>query len=311
MLISLNIGLRDVPGANPEDFLAKVRAAARHKFASVWWPQPSPGDGISPWDTLTSLAVIGSHVPGIGLGTAVVSSHLQHPLVLAARALTVQAATGNRLTLGIGSGHQHTVETVYGIAYDGSAPRLREYLEALMSALGRKLTEPAGTSSDARSEALNIPGASPPAVVLAAHGPAMLKLAGSLADGVITAWAGARALSEHIVPAVQAAAAGAQRPKPRIIAMLPVCVTATPDDARTALARRYQAVPTRPGYRRTLRNEGTREVTDVMLVGDETTVTAKLDELEQCGVTELIALPDGTPDERHQTLDLLSQITAR
>lgn len=69
--------------------------------------------------------------------------------------------------------------------------------------------------------------------------------------------------------------------------------------------------PPGPGYRRTLRNEGTREVTDVMLVGDETTVTAKLDELEQCGVTELIALPDGTPDERHQTLDLLSQITAR
>ena len=125
MLISLNIGLRDDPGANPEDFLAKVRAAARHKFASVWWPQPSPGDGIPPWDALTSLAVIGSHVPGIGLGTAVVSSHLQHPLVLAARALTVQAATGNRLTLGIGSGHQHTVETVYGIAYDGSPPSAR------------------------------------------------------------------------------------------------------------------------------------------------------------------------------------------
>jgi alkanesulfonate monooxygenase SsuD/methylene tetrahydromethanopterin reductase-like flavin-dependent oxidoreductase (luciferase family) len=78
--------------------------------------------------------VIGSHFPGIGLGTAVVSSHLQHPLVLAARALTVQAATGNLLTLGIGSGRQHTVETVYGIAYDGSAPRLREYLEALMPA---------------------------------------------------------------------------------------------------------------------------------------------------------------------------------
>ncbi|MEV0346552.1 LLM class flavin-dependent oxidoreductase [Nonomuraea sp. NPDC050680] len=42
--------------------------------------------------------------PGIPLGTAVVPVPQRHPLVLAGQALSVQAATGNRLTLGIGAG---------------------------------------------------------------------------------------------------------------------------------------------------------------------------------------------------------------
>src|SRR5690606_32992929 len=60
-------------------------------------------------DTLTMLAVVGAHVPDIGLATSVVPTWPRHPVMLAAQALTVQAVTGGRLTLGIGLSHQIVV----------------------------------------------------------------------------------------------------------------------------------------------------------------------------------------------------------
>jgi len=54
-------------------------------------------------EALTSLAVAGSQVPGIELGTAVVPTYPRHPAVLAQQALTAALAVGpGRLTLGIG-----------------------------------------------------------------------------------------------------------------------------------------------------------------------------------------------------------------
>ncbi|HEY5097413.1 MAG TPA: LLM class flavin-dependent oxidoreductase, partial [Acidimicrobiales bacterium] len=57
-------------------------------------------------DALTAIAAVGREVPGIGFGTAVVPTYPRHPVMLAGQALTVQAATGGRLTLGIGLSHQ-------------------------------------------------------------------------------------------------------------------------------------------------------------------------------------------------------------
>jgi len=67
------------------------------------------------YDALTALAAIGREVPDIDLGTAVVPTYPRHPVMLAGQALTVQAATGGRLTLGIGLSHQLVIENVFGI----------------------------------------------------------------------------------------------------------------------------------------------------------------------------------------------------
>ena len=69
-------------------------------------------------DALTLLAVAGSQVPDIGLGTGVVPVYPRHPMMLAQQALTVQAATGNRLLLGIGLSHQVVVEGMWGMSFD-------------------------------------------------------------------------------------------------------------------------------------------------------------------------------------------------
>src|SRR5580698_3204252 len=86
-------------------------------------------------DALTLLAVAGSRVPGIGLGTGVVPVYPRHPMMLAQQALTVQAATDNRLLLGIGLSHQVVVEGAWGMSYEKPASYMREYLASLMPLL--------------------------------------------------------------------------------------------------------------------------------------------------------------------------------
>src|SRR5947208_2280992 len=68
--------------------IAQVTAQRDAGFTTAWSPQ------IFGYDALTLLAVVGRAVPDIELGTAVVPTYPRHPLMLAAQALTTQAATG-------------------------------------------------------------------------------------------------------------------------------------------------------------------------------------------------------------------------
>src|SRR3984957_5519276 len=86
-------------------------------------------------DALTLLAAAGAQVPGIGLGTGVVPVYPRHPMMLAQQALTVQAATENRLILGIGLSHQIVVEGMWGLSFDRPARYMKEYLSVLMPLL--------------------------------------------------------------------------------------------------------------------------------------------------------------------------------
>ena len=86
-------------------------------------------------DALTALAVAGSQVPGIELGTAVVPTYPRHPAVLAQQALTTATAVGGRLTLGIGLSHQIVIEDMYGYSFDRPARHMSEYLSVLLPLL--------------------------------------------------------------------------------------------------------------------------------------------------------------------------------
>jgi alkanesulfonate monooxygenase SsuD/methylene tetrahydromethanopterin reductase-like flavin-dependent oxidoreductase (luciferase family) len=118
--------------ATLDEVTGQVKAAADAGFGAAWSAQ-APG-----WDALTLLAVTGSRVPEISLGTAVVPVPQRHPLVLAGQALSVQAATGNRLTLGIGAGIAMMTKGMFGIAADRPAQRMREYLSVLIPLLHRE-----------------------------------------------------------------------------------------------------------------------------------------------------------------------------
>src|SRR5271155_1320241 len=163
-------------------------------------------------DALTLLAVAGSQVPGIGLGTGVVPVYPRHPMMLAQQALTVQAATDNRLLLGIGLSHQIMVEGAWGMSFAKPGSYMREYLASLMPLLrGETINSPGEQVSTNAFMPVGVPGATAPPVLVAALGPAMLELAGTVADGTVTWMTGTMTIGSHIVPTIVKAAEKAGR----------------------------------------------------------------------------------------------------
>lgn len=260
-------------------------------------------------DALTLLATAGSQVPGIGLGTGVVPVHPRHPMMLAAQALTVQWATDNRLLLGIGLSHQVVVENIWGMSFDKPATYMKEYLASLMPLLRGETVRSTGERVTTNAfTPVEVPGAAPPPVLVAALGPTMLKLAGTVADGTITWMTGTNTIGDHTAPAITAAAEAAGRPAPRVVVSLPVAVTADVEGAKTRMNELFSIYPNLPSYRAMLDKEGADTAADIGFVGDEEAVTASIQRLADAGATDLVASIVGDSEERRRTFALLSEL---
>jgi alkanesulfonate monooxygenase SsuD/methylene tetrahydromethanopterin reductase-like flavin-dependent oxidoreductase (luciferase family) len=145
-------------------------------------------------------------------------------------------------------------------------------------------------------------------VLIAALGPKMLDLAGRVADGTMTWMTGPATLRSHVVPTITAAASAAGRPAPRIAAALPVCVTDDVAAARAFAARAFQVYGTLPSYRAMLDREGADGPADVAIAGDATAVVGAIRAIEDAGVTDFVASPFGSRDDRRRTLDALQAL---
>jgi F420-dependent oxidoreductase-like protein len=279
-----------------------VEEAARLGFASVWFGQRTG------WDPLTLITVVGSRVPDIGLGTAVVVTWPQHPLVQAAQALSTQVAVGGRLTLGVGPSHQMIVENRYGYRWERPGQHVEEYLAVLAPAL-------AGETVDVRAETVTaagtvtVPGATRPPLLVAAHGPRLLRLAGEVADGVITTWTGARGLAEHVVPQVRAAAAG--RPEPQVLVGVVASLTSDPDAARAYVAERFGMAGEMPSYRRSLDRDGYAGPADTVLAGDEAQLEKAVRRFADAGATQFQLCAVGPEADRARTVTFFGELAAQ
>ncbi len=142
-------------------------------------------------------------------------TYTRHPLAMAQQALSVQAASDGRLALGIGPSHPVVIESMFGMEYESPARHTREYVEVLRAAFA--CTGHVAYKGDhfRVNAMLDVPGASPAPILVAALAPMMLQVAGEVADGTITYWANERAVAEHIVPRITRAAESAGRPSPR------------------------------------------------------------------------------------------------
>jgi F420-dependent oxidoreductase-like protein len=262
-------------------------------------------------DALTLLAVAGAQVPGIVLGTGVVPVYPRHPMVLAQQALTVQSATGNRLLLGIGLSHQVVVEGIWGLSYDKPAAYMREYLSSLLPLLRGEVVHSTGERVTTNAfMPIGIPAVEPPPVLVAALGDAMLKLAGTVADGTITWMTGGGTIESHIAPRIRAAAEAAGRPEPRVVVSLPIAITSEAERARVAeqINAELAIYPTLPSYKAMLDKEGAQGPADVAFIGDEESVAASIEKLAAGGATDFVAAIVGDAEERRRALSLLSEL---
>ncbi|MFI6512781.1 TIGR03564 family F420-dependent LLM class oxidoreductase [Streptosporangium sp. NPDC050855] len=269
----------------------RIARAAGDGFSSVWMSQ------IFSLDALTALAVAGSQVPGIELGTGVVPTYPRHPAALAQQALTANAALDGRLVLGIGLSHQIVIEGMYGYSFDRPARHMREYLSILMPLVRGENADFEGETLTGKL-GLTTPGPRDMPVLIAALAPRMLRLAGEVADGTVLWMTGPRTVAEHVAPAVTEAARAAGRPAPRIVCALPVCVTDDADAARALAAERFEVYGHLPSYRAVLDREGVAGPADVAIVGDEDAVSARIEELAKAGVTDFVASEYSSGDGR-------------
>jgi F420-dependent oxidoreductase-like protein len=282
MRIGLMMGVSREIGNDLPGITAFARQAEAMGFDNVWIAHTM---GV---DAMTALTVAGAGTARIRMGTAVVPTFPRHPVVMAQQALTTAVACGGRFELGIGLSHKMLIEDMYGISYAHPAAHMREYLEVLLPALRGEHVKHHGERYNVNIR-VAVPGAAPMPVLVAALGPAMLKVAGELADGTITWMTGPRTLEQHIVPAIGAAAAAAGRPQPRVVAGLPVVLTTDVDAARKKIAEMLAIYGMLPSYRAMLDREGVAGAGDIAMVGDEAALRAGIARLRDVGVTDLDA----------------------
>jgi len=278
----------------------EIVQAERDGFATVWLSH------IFGLDALTALAVAGRGVPRIEFGTAVVPIYPRHPAALAQQALTVNAALGGRLTLGIGVSHKVTTEDMYGCRFDRPARHMDEYLSVLLPLMRGERADFDGETVTAHL-ALEAPGTGA-SVLLAAMAPRMLRMAGERADGTVLWMTGPKTVAEHIVPTITAAAEAAGRPAPRVVCGLPICVTDDPETVRARADRVFAGYGELPSYRAMLDREGAKGPGDVAIVGDEKAVSAALENLAAAGVTDFAASVFARGEEAARTRALLKSL---
>jgi 5,10-methylenetetrahydromethanopterin reductase len=284
--------------ASIDQLIEQVAGIARDGYSTAVFAQTS---GI---DALTVIALVGRVVPELELSTGVVPIFTRHPVSLAQQALTVQAAIGGRLTLGIGLSHKPVVENAMGLSFERPYGYMRDYLRVLQPLLHGEPVEFSGRRFKVQTQ-LSMPDTSPPSVVLAALGERMLHLAGDQTDGTATWMVGPKTLASHVTPIITAAARAAGRPPPRIIVGLPICVTSDPDAARARADRGFGRYGQLPSYRAMLDREGVTSPAEVALVGSELEVEDQLAAIERAGGTEFSASVFGSSEEHVRTFEFL------
>jgi len=278
----------------------RIATAAGQGFRSFWMPQ------IFGVEVLTALSVAARDVPNIRVGSAVIPIQPRHPMNLAQQALTANEILGDRLDLGIGLSHQMVTEGMWGISWKRSFTHMREYLDALMPLLNKEQVSVSGDIVTCRG---GLDGfGTTPKVMLAALGPKMLGLAGSVTDGTVLWMTGPQTIASHIAPTINEAADTAGRPAPEVVAALPVCVTNDADAARARAAEEFAIYGQLPSYRAMMDREGVDGPGGLAVVGTAEQVQEQIVAVLDAGATTFVGSEFGVGDEVDATRAALQDL---
>jgi len=301
MKIGLMLGATDE--GNLDSIIESAKRAEASGFDNLWMAN------IFGYDAISTLALIGRETSTIGLGTAVTPTYPRHPTAIAQQAVTTGVAAGGRFTLGIGLSHKVVIEDMLGFSYDKPARHMREYLEVLGPLLRGETVNFDGEQYRVHNLTISVPDRKPVPLLIAALGPAMLKLAGEKADGTVTWMTGPNTLETHIAPSITGAATAAGRDAPRIAAGFPVVLTSDADGAREFIAKTLQIYGMLPSYRAMLDKEGVTGPAELAIVGDEAALRSAIDRLRNIGVTDFCAsVTARDADELRRTTEFLATL---
>jgi probable F420-dependent oxidoreductase len=166
----------------PDLAVETARLAGELGYTSFWTAETTGPEAFS------LLGAAGAAAPGLDLGTGVLALQLRTPMVVAMAGATLQALHPDRdVLLGVGISSPVVTERWHGVAY-GERPldRVREYVTLLRACLSGEKVDFAGDFYGVKGFRLGVRlGERRPKIVVGALNPAMLRLAGELADGVL------------------------------------------------------------------------------------------------------------------------------
>jgi F420-dependent oxidoreductase-like protein len=298
---ALSFGADDDGPLALDDVIAEARQVEAAGLASYWLPQQVDVDA------LTLAGVLGREVPRIEIGTAVVPMQTRFPLHMAQAALTAQALSGGRFTLGIGVEHDWVVRDMWGLPFDRPVAELAEYVEVVTALLTTGKARFGGEFFTVDSFLARFRPAPETQVLLGALGPRMLRLAGTKAHGTSTWLAGIATVRDHVVPTITRAAEEAGRPRPRVLVLLPVAVTDDVASARRRIDEAFDLYLRMPSYRAVLGRQRAERPSDVALVGPAAEVADQLAALADAGATDVGAIVFAdTPAAHDATWEVLT-----
>jgi F420-dependent oxidoreductase-like protein len=181
--MTLRVGIGTAP-FRPEA-VEFVRQADRLGVDSVWCPEFWAGDAFTP------LAYLAGCTSTIKLGSGIAQLGARTPAMLAMTAQSLQALSGGRCLLGIGTSGPQVMEGWHGVTFDKPVRRTRETIEIIRAITAGDRLDYHGQIYDLPlpgSEGRAIRSLMPPAhlpIYVASLGPANLRLTGELADGWI------------------------------------------------------------------------------------------------------------------------------
>ena len=115
-----------IDAAHLRDVAGIVRAAEEIGFSALWTPE-TQHNGFFP------LLLAAEHSQRIELGTAVTIAFPRSPMVMAQNAWDMQAISGGRFILGLGTQVKAHIERRYSAEFVPPGPRMKEYVESVQA----------------------------------------------------------------------------------------------------------------------------------------------------------------------------------
>lgn len=280
-----------VQGTDPANLVEVLVEIEDAGVEQAWVPSGPP------WtpDTLTTLAAAAMRTTHIKLGTSIVHMTSRHPVFMAQQALSFNSLAPGRLRLGIGTGTAVLAKRVYDVEIGRPLSYLREYIQVLYPLLQQGEIHHQGrlfTTDVSLQISSQVP------LFIAALGPGAFHLAGEVADGALPFMCPIPYLINTALPALNEGAAAAGRPRPTLVAHVPVALT---KDRAIALQAGRQAMAfltTVPAYRNMFTAAGfsLQEIDTVsdsfveslLVFGDESRIKDRLRELLAIDIDEVM-----------------------
>ncbi len=213
--------------------------AARLGYTSVWTPE---GTGMDSFQLCAQRWAASRQVIPEGLHTGIAVSPVMYrtPVAFAMSGGTLSQLTGGRFIMGIGSGGAYRPRTrrSLGMPRLSALALMRDYLTTVRGLVRGEEVNYQGEVVTLKGLKLAINPAPNTPVYLGSLGPAMLRLAGELADGVCLNWCSPEQIAWSRDRIAEGAALTGRDPaEVKLVEYIRVCIDDDEDLARRAFAK--------------------------------------------------------------------------